>query len=34
MIEEIIARDESVALVRRNSECFDLLQRWYANDGE
>jgi RimJ/RimL family protein N-acetyltransferase len=34
MSEEIIARDECVALIRRSSEHFDLFQGWYANDGE
>ena len=34
MIEEIIARDGSVALIRRRGDHFDLFQSWYANDGE
>lgn len=34
MSEETIIRDETVSLVRRNSDHFDLFQRWYVNQGE
>ncbi len=34
MTDEIVAKESSVALVRRKKKHFDLFQKWYANDGE